>query len=246
MELSHLTPDQVVLWRAGGVAINATLVVTWAIMLALVLGAWWVTRGLSEEVEISGGQNLLEVVVLGIRDQIRDTGSKEPERLLPFVGTLFLFIAAGNLVGCLPFVPPPTGSLSTATALALCVFLAVPLFGIARLGLGGYLRHYAQPSVMMVPFNLVGELSRTLALAVRLGGNMMSGVKIVAVLLAVTPLLVPVVMQAFGLLTGLIQAYIFAALAVVYIVSAMEAEHPEAPGSSGAPESPEAPEERSV
>jgi F-type H+-transporting ATPase subunit a len=224
MNLSHLTPDQVAVLTVGGWTINATLVVTWVVMLFLVLGSWLATRRLTDEVEISSRQNFIEVLVLGIRDQIRDTGSKEPELLLPFVGTLFLFIAASNLAGTLPLVPPPTGSLSTTTALALCVFLAVPLFGIAKKGVLGYLRNYTQPSVLMLPFNLIGELSRTLALAVRLGGNMMSGVKIGAVMLAVAPLLVPVVMNVFGLLTGFIQAYIFAALAVVYIVSAMEVE----------------------
>ena len=114
---------------------------------------------------------------------------------------------------------PPTASLSTTAALALCVFIAVSVFGVNRLGIAEYLKRYVSPSIFMLPFNLIGELSRTLALAVRLFGNMMSGAKIAAILLAITPLFFPVIMNAFGLLTGPVQAYIFSILALVYIAS---------------------------
>ncbi len=117
----------------------------------------------------------------------------------------------------------PTGSLSTTTALAICVFVAVPLYGIGYEGPVGYLRHYVKPSWLMLPFNIIGEISRTIALAVRLYGNIMSGTVIVAILLSLTPYLFPIVMQLLGLLTGMIQAYIFAVLAMVYIASATSA-----------------------
>jgi F-type H+-transporting ATPase subunit a len=166
---------------------------------------------------------MLEALVTVIREQIREVSSQAPGRYLPFVGTLFLFIAMANLLSIVPGYRPPTGSLSTTAALATCVFLAVPLYGIASRGLRGYLRRYVRPTVLMLPFNVIGELSRTLALAVRLYGNMMSGTVIAAILIGFVPLFVPLLMQLLGLLTGMIQAYIFAVLAMVYIASATQA-----------------------
>ncbi|WP_296897820.1 F0F1 ATP synthase subunit A [Thiohalocapsa sp.] len=218
-----ISPDQIVLWQWGWLHINATLAYTWLIMLLLTLGSWLVTRRLSTGPEISRWQNLLEVVVTGLRDQIRDVSRQEPGPYLPFVGTLFVFIATSNLLTIVPWYLPPTGSLSTTTALALCVLTAVPLYGVLKRGAVGYLRHYVQPTPLMLPFNLIGELSRTVALAVRLYGNIMSGTVIVGILISLTPFLFPIVMQLLGLLTGMIQAYIFAVLAMVYIASASSA-----------------------
>ena len=147
-------------------------------------------------------------------------GLEHPERFLAFLGTLFLFIAAAALATIVPGYEPPTGSLSTTVALALCVFIAVPLFGIREQGLGGYLKSYIEPPIIMLPFNLLSEASRTLALAVRLFGNMMSGAMIVGILLTITPLFSPVVMTLLGLLTGTVQAYIFSILAAVYLAAA--------------------------
>ena len=223
MELQKISTDQVVYWQSGAVSLNATIVFTWAVMALMVVGAMLITRRLSSDTHLSPWQNLLEIVVQGIADQIRDISQQPPERYLPFAGTLFLFILVCNLLTIIPFYLAPTASLSTAAALAICVFVSVPLFGILERGVGGYLRQYVQPTVFMLPFNVLGELSRTLALAVRLFGNVMSGTKIAAILLAVAPLLFPVVMQALGLLTGVIQAYIFAVLAMVYIGSATRA-----------------------
>lgn len=203
--------------------LNLTILFTWAVMVILAFGSWIVTRKLSTGTSMTRGQNLLEVLVGGLRRQIRDVSQQEPGPFLPFVGTLFLFVATSNLLSVVPGYVSPTGSLSTTAALATCVFVAVPLFGIASQGLKEYLRQYVKPSVFMLPFNLIGELSRTLALAVRLYGNMMSGTVIAAILLGFVPLFVPVVMQIFGLLTGMIQAYIFAVLAMVYIASATRA-----------------------
>jgi F-type H+-transporting ATPase subunit a len=142
------------------------------------------------------------------------------------VGTLFLFIALANLGTVIPGYEPPTSSLSTTAALALCVFVAVPLFGIEDQGMGGYLKSYAEPTVIMLPFNIISELSRTLALAVRLFGNMMSGAMIIGILLTITPFIFPIVMTALGLLTGMVQAYIFSILAAVYIAAATRARKP--------------------
>ncbi len=225
MSMKDISPDAVVLWQWGALSINATILFTWLVMGVLVVVSWLVTRKLTSGPEMSRWQNLLEVVVSGIRGQIRDISQQGPEQYLAFVGTLFLFIALSNVLSIFPGYVPPTGSLSTAAALAICVFIAVPVYGIAQQGLLGYLKQYIKPTVFMLPFNIMGELSRTLALAVRLFGNIMSGAKIVAILLAVVPLFFPVLMQALGLLTGLLQAYIFAVLAMVYIASATRAHH---------------------
>lgn len=216
----NLSPDEVILWQEGYLRLNKTIVTTWALMLVLVLGARLVTRRLSRDIQVSRWQGLLEIIVAGIQGQIGDVGIRNPRKHLPFLGTLFLFIGMSNLCTIIPGYDPPTGSLSTTAALALCVFLAVPYYGITERGLGSYLRSYVRPTFLMLPFNIVGELSRTLALAIRLFGNIMSGTMILGILLTVTPFLFPIVMSALGLLTGVVQAYIFSVLAAVYIAAA--------------------------
>jgi F-type H+-transporting ATPase subunit a len=216
----HLSSDQLIFWQHGFLKLNGTIVYTWGLMLVLALGANLVTRRLTKEIAISRWQCVLEIIVLGIKKQIEEVGLKPPEKYLGFVGTLFLFIAIANIFTILPGYEPPTGSLSTTAALAFCVFVAVPFYGIKERGLGGYLRSYLQPTVIMLPFNIISEFSRTLALAIRLFGNMMSGTMILGILLIVTPFLFPVVMSALGLLTGMVQAYIFSILALVYIAAA--------------------------
>ncbi len=216
----RLGPDQLIFWQHGLLKLNGTIVFTWALMAVLVLGSMLITRKLSTEHQRSRWQNLLEIIVTGIKQQISEVGLQQPDKYLAFLGTLFLFVAASALATVVPGFEPPTGSLSTTVALALCVFVAVPLFGIREQGLGGYLKSYLEPTLLMLPFNIISEVSRTLALAVRLFGNMMSGAMIVAILLTITPFLFPVVMTLLGLLTGLVQAYIFSILAAVYLAAA--------------------------
>jgi F-type H+-transporting ATPase subunit a len=215
-----LTPDSRVFWHHGFVKLNGTIAFTWALMLVLVVGAKLITRKLSTDAKRSGWQNLVEIIVTTIEKQIEDVGLPHPEKYLPFLGTLFVFVAAASLCTVIPGFEPPTGSLSTTTALAICVFVGVPLFGIEEQGLGRYLASYTKPTFIMLPFNIISELSRTLALAVRLFGNMMSGVMIIGILLTITPFLFPIVMTVIGLLTGMVQAYIFTILAAVYIAAA--------------------------
>jgi F-type H+-transporting ATPase subunit a len=209
-----------IFWQNGFLKLNGTIVFTWGLMFALAAGSKLITRRLSTGLSRSRWQNLLEIVVTAIEKQIGEVGVRHPEKYLGFLGTLFLFIAMANLCTVIPGYEPPTGSLSTTVALALCVFVAVPFFGIEEQGLGGYLRSYVEPTVIMLPFNIISEVSRTLALSVRLFGNMMSGVMIIAILLTITPFLFPIVMTALGLLTGMVQAYIFTILAAVYIAAA--------------------------
>jgi F-type H+-transporting ATPase subunit a len=216
----RLSPDEIIFWQYGFLKLNATIVFTWGLMLLLAVGSALVTRRLSTGLERSRWQNLLEIVVTAIEKQIEEVGLQHPERYIGFLGTLFLLIATASLCTIIPGYEPPTGSLSTTVALALCVFVAVPLFGIEEQGLRGYLQSYVEPTLIMLPFNIISEVSRTLALAVRLFGNMMSGAMIIGILLAITPFIFPIVMTALGLLTGMVQAYIFFILATVYIAAA--------------------------
>jgi F-type H+-transporting ATPase subunit a len=195
-------------------------------MFVLAVGAKLITRNLTTAHTRSRWQNLLEIVVTLIAKQIEEVGLPHPKKYLGFLGTLFLFVAAASLCTVIPGYEPPTGSLSTTVALALCVMVAVPLFGIAEQGVGNYLKSYVEPTFIMLPFNIISEISRTLALAVRLFGNMMSGAMIIGILLSITPFIFPVVMTALGLLTGMVQAYIFFILATVYIAAATHTPEP--------------------
>jgi F-type H+-transporting ATPase subunit a len=227
----NLSSDQQILWQHGFAKLNGTILTTWAMMIVMSLGARLITRRLKITGDISRWQATLEIIVTAIRSQIKEVGLGRPEDYLAFLGTIFLFVATANLLTVIPGYKPPTGSLSTTAALALCVFIAVPLFGIRKQGVIGYLRTYTRPTLLMLPFNIISELSRTLALAVRLFGNMMSGVMIIGILLTITPYFFPIVMTALGLLTGMVQAYIFSILAAVYIAAATRTQSP--PGRKG-------------
>ncbi|NLX99007.1 MAG: F0F1 ATP synthase subunit A [Rhodopirellula sp.] len=224
----HLSPDEIIFWQYGVFKLNATIVFTWALMVVLAVGARLITRKLSIGLQRARWQNALEIIVTTIEKQIEEVGLGQPRKYLGFLGTLFLLIATASLSTVIPGYQPPTGSLSTTAALALCVFVAVPAFGIQEQGVGNYLKSYVKPTFIMLPFNIISELSRTLALAVRLFGNMMSGAMIIGILLAITPFLFPIVMTALGLLTGMVQAYIFFILATVYIAAATRVREPKA------------------
>ena len=216
----RLSPDQLVFWQYGFVTLNSTIVTTWGLMLVMAVGAKLVTRKIKVEGAISRWQGFLEIVVTTIQEQIKEVGLQHPKKYLPFIGTLFLFIAVSNVCSIIPGYDPPTGSLSTTSALALSVFVAVLLFGIEKQGFLGYLKSYLKPTFLMLPFNIISEFSRTFALAIRLFGNIMSGTMIVGILLTITPLIFPIFMNLLGLLTGMVQAYIFSILATVYIAAA--------------------------
>jgi len=220
-----ISPDAIIIFKWNGIQINATIIFTWVVMVILILISWIATKNLTIGPKISRWQNFLEVIVGYIRQQVKEITQQNPDPFIPFLGTLFLFISVSNLLAIIPGYQPPTGSLSTTSALAICVFFAIPIFGIAKRGGMAYFKHYLEPSIFMAPFNVIGDFSRTLALAVRLFGNVMSGTLIVAVLLIITPLFVPIIMQVLGLLIGQIQAYIFTVLATVYIASATRIEN---------------------
>src|ERR1700677_301048 len=162
----RLSSDQLVFWQNGFFKLNATIVYTWGLMLVLALGAKLITRRFGSESTVARWQCALEIIVINMKKQVEEVGLRRPEKYLGFVGTLFLFIGMANIFTILPGYEPPTGSLSTTAALAICVFVAVPLYGIEERGLGGYFKSYIEPTLIMLPFNIMGEFSRTLALAV--------------------------------------------------------------------------------
>ncbi len=218
----NISPDQNVFWKYGFVEINSTIVTTWALMFFLVLVSILITRKLNLGMERTRLQNVLEIIVTAILKQLREVGLKDPHKYIGFLGTLFLFVAIASVCTILPGYESPTSSLSTTAALAICVFIAVPIYGIGAKGFRGYLKSYIEPTAIMLPFNIIGEFSRTLAMAVRLFGNMMSGTMIVGILLTIVPLIFPIFMIILGLLTGMVQAYIFSLLATVYIAAAVQ------------------------
>jgi F-type H+-transporting ATPase subunit a len=168
-------------------------------------------------------QSLLEILVSGIVQQIEDVIGQEARSFLPLIGTLFIFLVTANLSGVLPGVEAPTAKLETPAALALIVFVAVHYFGVRARGLGGYLASFAEPKLIMLPLNLVSEVTRTFSLMVRLFGNVMSGEFVIALVVALAGLFVPIPLMALEILVGIVQAYIFTVLATVFIGAAVSA-----------------------
>ncbi len=210
-----------VLFHVGPLPITDAVVVTWAIMAALAIGAAVVTRSL--KVRPGAGQMVVEIIVTTISEQIEDAIKRPAAPLLPLIATLFIFLVVANLSMQLPGVPAPTARLETAAALALIVFVAAHVYGIRARGLKGYLAHYLKPNPLLLPLNILSELTRTLSLMVRLFGNIMSHELIIALLLAIAGLLVPIPIMALGILIGLVQAYIFTVLATIFLGAAIGA-----------------------
>ncbi len=223
----------VALFHLGPVPISEAVVATWAIMAALVVGSLVLTRRLT--LVPSTTQAAFELLVDTVDGQIRDTMRLEPGPYRAFIGTLFLFIFVANWCTLVPGVEPPTAHLETDAALALLVFLAVIWFGIRAGGLRGYLATFASPSPIMIPLNFIESVTRTFSLLVRLFGNVMSGVFMVGIVLSLAGLLVPIPLMALDLLTGAVQAYIFAILAMVFIAGAIGDVTPEKPAPTLSP-----------
>ncbi|MDM8358072.1 F0F1 ATP synthase subunit A [Pandoraea communis] len=208
-----------VLFHLGPAPISTTVVTTWLLMAVLGIFSWLATRHLS--LRPSKRQTLLEWLVGTIDAQIRDTMRVAPEPYRALLGTLFVFILTSNWSSLLPSVEPPTAHIETDAALALIVFCATIFFGVRVLGIRRYLAALAQPTWIMLPLNLVEQITRTFSLLVRLFGNVMSGVFIVGIVLSLAGLLVPIPLMALDLLVGAVQAYIFTVLAMVFIGSAV-------------------------
>jgi F-type H+-transporting ATPase subunit a len=213
------------LFHLGPLAITRPVVTTWAIIAVLILVSWLVTRRL--KLHPDRRQTVLELIVTGIMTQIDQVIRKNPRPFLPLLGTLFIFLVAANLSGILPGVEAPTGKLETPAALALIVFVAVHYFGVRARGFLGYLASFAKPKLIMLPLNIVSEVTRTFSLMVRLFGNVMSGEFVIALVVALAGLFVPIPLMALEILVGLVQAYIFTVLATVFIGAAVDTVGPE-------------------
>ena len=207
-----------VLFHAGPVAISLPVVTTWVIMIALTACCWLVTRRLQKQP--GARQAVLELVVTGIEQQIGEIIRKDPRPYLPLLGTLFIYLVTANLSGLLPGVEAPTSKIETPAALALIVFLSVHYYGVRSRGLRGYLASFAEPKLIMLPLNILSEITRTFSLMLRLFGNIMSGEFVIALVVALAGLFVPIPLMALEILVGLIQAYIFTVLAAVFIGAA--------------------------
>jgi F-type H+-transporting ATPase subunit a len=212
-----------VLFHLGPLAVTRPVVTTWGLMLALTLASWLATRRL--DAHPSRRQAAVELVVTGLAQQIEDVMRKDARPFLPLLGTLFIFLVAANLSGLLPGVEAPTSKLETPAALALIVFFSVHYFGLRAQGTLGYLKSFAEPKLIMLPLNLVSEVTRTFSLMVRLFGNVMSGEFVIALVIGLAGLFVPIPLMALEILVGLVQAYIFTVLATVFIAAALGGEH---------------------
>jgi F-type H+-transporting ATPase subunit a len=208
----------------GPVEVTRVVVVTWIVMAAIFVVAG-ILRSRLRPTAPGRAQQVLEAMIDWLREEIRNIIGRDPTPFLPLVGSLFLFILTSNLLAlissAIPYLTPPTANINTTAALALVVFLAVPFYGVAMTGTAEYLKTYVRPVWIMLPFNVLSELSRTVALAVRLFGNILSGEILFGVLLSLVPFLLPLPLMFLSLITGTIQAYIFTILAIVYIGGAV-------------------------
>lgn len=211
----NITPDQNVFMKFGFFTLSETILTTWVVILLIFLLLQW-------SMKHKRACSFIEIIVLKISDQLEDIGLVPAKKYIGLLGSLFLFISFSAFCSIIPGYTPPTSALSTTVALATVVFISVLYFGISDRGIKGYFKAYLEPNPFMMPITVISEISRTIALAVRLFGNMMSGTMVVAILLAVMPFFVPVIMTLFGLVIGFIQAYIFTVLAAVYIAAGIQ------------------------
>lgn len=219
-----------ILFNIGPLHITATVVMSWVVMAVLALAAWLLTRRLG--MEPSPTQAALEGIVSAMDEAVRAVAPHQADRILPFIATLWIYLVAANLVGLIPEGFSPNRDISATAALALLVFLSVHWFGIRSLGFQRYLRHYLSPSPILLPFHIIGEITRTIALAIRLFGNIMSLEIAAALILLVAGFLAPVPILMLHIVEALVQAYIFGVLALIYLAGAMQSQEQESQPSS--------------
>ncbi|MCK9285461.1 MAG: F0F1 ATP synthase subunit A [Rhodocyclaceae bacterium] len=209
-------------FHIGPLFITNTVIVTWGIMLALTAAAWTVTRGI--RLRPGRWQVVVEGIVAAIEDAVRTVLPDHYRQVMPFIATLWIFIAAANLVSLIPGLRSPTGDLSLTAGLAILVFLAVHWYGLRSHGLKSYLRHYLQPNPILLPFHLISEITRTVALAVRLFGNIFSLQMAALLVLLVAGFLAPVPVLMLHIIEAVVQAYIFGMLALIYVAGAIQSQ----------------------
>lgn len=215
-----ITPDTIVVGTFDNIQLNATIVITWGVMVLLVLIAWFFSRRVVKGALSNDVKTFLELVVEFLYGHLEDIGLKEPEKYVGFIGTFFIFIAFCGVLTIVPGYIPPTSSLSTTAGLAIAVFFSGPVYAIRKKGFVGFLKNYLHPVFVFLPFNIIADVSRSFALAIRLFGNTMSGAVVIGLIVSIMPLLFPVILHVLDLITSMVQAYIFTVLATVYIAGA--------------------------
>lgn len=215
-EIGMTNFDDIDIISIGGIGINVTIFNSWIVIALITLSAWLITRNLKYDREVSKIQIFLESLVMWLKNEAKETSGSNNLQYLGMAMGLFCFIVVANLLTFIPWFRPPTASLSTTMALAFIVFLAIPYFAIKNAGIKAYFRKFIEPIPLMLPMNIFSEFFSVLAMGLRLFGNMLSGVMFAGILSAFIPFFAPLTMQTLGLLTGSIQAYIFALLAIVY------------------------------
>lgn len=223
IRFSPLQPE--ILFHAGPVPISRAVVTTWTLMVALTLVSWWGLR--RPKLRPGPLQASLEVIVQTMSKQISEVLKRDASPYLPLLGTLFLFILVGNLSAVVPGLRPPTARLETTAALAGIVFLSVHFFGIRSRGFGQYLAHYTRPNPLLLPLNILEEITRVFSLMVRLFGNIISHELVVAIVVFLAGLFVPIPFMLLGIMIGIIQAFIFTVLATVFVGAALTDEKTE-------------------
>ncbi len=213
--MKELQVSSITVFSIGPVTVSDTVLTTWFVMAVICVIAYMGTRNLA--IRPSLFQEALEAVIEATETTVRDVLSIDPWKVVPFLGTFWIFIAFANLIGLIPGLKSPTADLNTTAAFAVISYSLTHVFGIATQGIKGYLSHYKEPTWLMMPFELIAEISRTVALAIRLFGNMLSGEMIAAILLGVVGLLVPIPFDLLHIVIALIQAYIFGILTLVFI-----------------------------
>ncbi len=217
-----ITPDQYIVWQNGFFKINHTILFTWFIMAVMIIVALILRAVLTHEKNIGKLQNFFEILITGIKDQVEKMGKVDLNFVFPFIATIFIFILFSNLLQIIPFFHSPTASLSTTVALVVVVVSLGIIYGVKRVGVIGYLKKYIRPTVVMLPMNIISDISSNCALAIRLYGNIMSGMVIGAVVsqIAFLALGFPIFLSILSFISSVIQAYIFSILALVFILSA--------------------------
>lgn len=223
MSDSELTINTV--FNLGPLEVTNTVITTWGIMAAIALLSWWATRHLSQTP--GSVQTVVEAIVTVIEEAVAEVAPQQAKLLTPFIGSLWIFLIIANLSGLIPTIHSPTRDLSATAALAIVVFLSTHWYGIRTVGVKRYLQHYLRPSPILLPFHLVSEITRTIALAIRLFGNMMSLEMAALLILLVAGFLAPVPILLLHIIEALVQAYIFGMLALVYVAGGIQSQQPQ-------------------
>ncbi len=213
MEKLKVFPEKV--FELGPVDITDTVLISWLVMAVITVVCYVATRRL--DLRPTRVQEMLEALYEAVEGTVKDVVPVDPALVIPVLGTIWIFIGVSNLIGLIPGLSTPTADINATFAFAVVAYSMSHVFGIKTRGIMGYLAHYKEPTWVLLPFHIMAEITRTVALAVRLFGNMLSGEMVALILLGIAGFLVPVPFALLHIVIGLIQAYIFGMLTLVFI-----------------------------